>query len=85
MLCGLPCVLSDILPHIEINEINKKSSVLFGVSNYLSLLKSINKILDNDYSIMSEAAQDIIYRYLNAKYMSQKYQDAYSDLLWGKK
>ena len=85
MLCGLPCVLSDILPHIEINEINKKSSVLFGVGNHLSLLKSINKILDNDYSIMSEAAQDIVYHYLNAKYMSQKYQDTYSDLLWGKK
>lgn len=85
MLCGLPCVLSDISPHIEINEINKNSSVLFGVGDHLSLLKSINKILDNNYCIMSEAAKNIVYHHLNAKYMSQKYQDVYSSLLWSKK
>jgi len=77
MACGLPCVLSDIEAHREIARYNPASARLFQVRDAQSLANKVGEVLDQDYTIMSQAAVGIIRDYLNAKVMSEKYQRFY--------
>ncbi len=49
MACGLPCVLSNIPPH---EEINKNSSILFETKNTEELTSKIKEITTKDYELM---------------------------------
>ena len=77
LACGLPCVLSDIESHREIARYNPAGAQLFQVRDAQSLANKVNEVLDQDYTIMSQAAVGIIRNYLNAKVMSEKYQRLY--------
>ena len=37
MACGLPCILSNIPPHVEIHEMNKDSSLMFDIKDVKGL------------------------------------------------
>lgn len=80
MACGLPCILSNILPHIEIHSINTESSMLFQTKNIDELCEKIQKMLSKNYNKMSIASQDIIFNNLSAQIMSQNYQKIYNDI-----
>ncbi len=80
MACGLPVLLSNIGPHAEIHRFDPNCGVLFEASNADSLVAGFNKILQNDYDKQRDASVGIILNYLNAKQMSQNYQQVYVDM-----
>jgi len=81
MACGLPCVLSNIPPHVEIHEINKDSSLLFETKDVRGLSQKIKEIVNSDYDVMSRASKEIVFENLSAEIMSKNYQDIYENLL----
>ena len=81
MACGLPCVLSDIPSHREILEINKGASLIFKIKDTEDLIKKIDGLKIEDYIKMKEASLEIIEKRLNAKFMSNQYQELYLDIL----
>ena len=81
MACGLPCVLSDISPHIEINELSNESSILFKTKNGKELSTKLQQIITKKYELMSRASSEIIKNNLSANLMSMQYQEIYLSLL----
>ncbi|WP_066161420.1 glycosyltransferase family 4 protein [Aliarcobacter skirrowii] len=81
MACGLPCVLSNIPPHMEIHEINRNSSLLFDIKDVKSLNERLEEVLNKDYQIMSKASKEIVFDNLSAEIMSGNYQKVYKNLL----
>ena len=81
MACGLPCVLSDIPPHIEINELSNESSILFETKNGKELSTKLQEIVTKKYELMSRASSEIIKNNLSANLMSMQYQKIYLSLL----
>ncbi len=81
MACGLPCILSNIPPHLEIYDINNNSSLVFNTKDTNTLSSLMKSIISDDYTIMSQASKDIILNHLNAKIMSSNYQYIYENLL----
>lgn len=84
MACGLPCVLSNIPPHVEIHEINRNSSLLFETKDVQGLSKKIIEIINSDYETMSKASKEIVFYNLSAEIMSGNYQKVYDALLESK-
>lgn len=82
MAAGVPCILSDIQPHLEIHNLNKKSSLIFKTKKVDDLAEKI-KILtaDNNYDAMSAACKKTINNHLSAKIMSENYQRIYLELI----
>lgn len=80
MACGLPVILSDIPAHREILDFDKKAGLLFPTKNIDSLSNAFSKCLEGNYSEKSQAALSIINNHLNAKKMSLKYQELYTEL-----
>ncbi len=85
MGCGLPCILSEIPPHVEISSIDKNSSLLFKPKDVNELSQKLKEILKLEYEKMSKAAKNIIFNHLNAEIMSKKYQEIYDKLVNGEK
>lgn len=83
MACGLPCVLSNIPPHIEIYNINKNSSLVFEIKGVIGLSDKLKELLNKDYEVMSMASKEIISKNLSAEIMSKNYQQVYNKLLRG--
>jgi len=81
MACGLPCILSDISPHLEIYTMDKTSSLLFKVRDIEQLSNALKKIVNMDYLRMSKASKKITQETLNAQKMSLAYQKSYKTLL----
>jgi glycosyltransferase involved in cell wall biosynthesis len=81
MATCLPCLLSNIPPHIEIHEINPKSSLIFEIQDIEGLSIKLQEIINHNYQVMQKASKDIIFNYLSAEIMSQNYQNIYSKLL----
>ena len=81
MACGLPCILSDISPHLEIYTMDKASSLLFKVRDTEQLSNALKKIVNMDYLRMSKASKKITQETLNAQNMSLAYQKSYKTLL----
>ena len=81
MICGLPCILSNIPPHSELVEIGDKFSNLFEVKNIEMLVNIFKSLNDHEYNKMSLAGKNIILEHLNAHKMSKKYQNVYSELV----
>ncbi|MHC4677085.1 MAG: glycosyltransferase family 4 protein [Planctomycetota bacterium] len=83
MACGLPVILSDIPPHREILAFNEKAGLVFTPKDTESLSEALSKSRDMDYSECSLAALGIIMDHLNAKVMSLRYQQLYTQLYEG--
>lgn len=81
MACGLPCVLSNIPPHVEINEINTNSSLLFEPKDVKGLSEKLKEVMVKNYEIMSKASKEIVFENLSAEIMSKNYQKIYKKLI----
>lgn len=77
---GLPVILSDITPHREILEINADAGMLFHCKNELELSDRMKELLKKDITQLQRSAINIIDTTLNARSMSQKYQEVYMGL-----
>lgn len=83
MACGLPCILSNIPPHLEIYEINNNASLIFKIKDIDTLSILIRDIQKREYNIMSNASKEIVNNHLSAEIMSKNYQNIYDKLLLG--
>jgi glycosyltransferase involved in cell wall biosynthesis len=77
---GLAVILSDIPSHREILAFDSKAGVTFKTGNINSLVQSLSKIDQQEYPIRSQAALKIVNNHLNARGMSLKYQQIYTEL-----
>ncbi|WP_210366119.1 glycosyltransferase [Bacillus sp. REN3] len=77
LACGLPVILSDIKPHLEILDYKQIAGYVFLTKNPKSLSDVFNKLLFTNQKELSDAAELIIKNKLNARLMSQKYQNLY--------
>lgn len=77
LACGVPVCLSDIKPHQEILNLNQQAGVIFSVDNVGALTTRLDNLLLTQPETMSIAARQIISEHLNARKMSEKYQDIY--------
>lgn len=81
LACGLPCLLSNIVAHKEILAFEQNAGRLFPVGNVEELALLINSIVKKNYHSMSRATCRIMHDHLNARQMSQKYQQVYRNLI----
>jgi len=82
MALGLPLILSDIPPHKEIFQQNKKIGILFQNSNKTNLIASLREIyLKQNYNILSDNAKKIFESYYTSKRMTTEYTELYRTLI----
>ncbi|TVR00332.1 MAG: glycosyltransferase [Desulfovibrionales bacterium] len=81
LACGLPCILSDIPPHREIIRHDKNSGAFFSVGKCKQLSRIIQDMCFTDDN--KNAALNVARNHLDAKKMSQKYQELYLNMLIG--
>ena len=81
MTCGLPVLLSDIEPHKEILNLAPKAGFLYKLKSENDFTESLNRIIQADKKKMSMAALEVIKSTLNAKIMSENYQEIYRSLI----
>lgn len=81
MACGLPCLLSDISPHIEILEFDKKCGRIFKKENVNDIIEKVIGIEKENYNELSLRAQELVKNNLSADIMSKKYQKIYRTLI----
>lgn len=81
MACGLPCILSDIGAHEEIERYSPASTKLFRVNDAQNLADKIREMLDQDYEKISLAAVQAVTHNLSAQTMSRNYQRVYASIL----
>jgi|SRR5699024_8758018 len=84
MACSLPCILSDIPPHQEIQKLNPSSSLIFSTKSVDELTDNLIKFEMMDAIEMGKAAKNIVEQHLNAEIMSNNYQEKYLELLENK-
>ena len=77
---GLAVILSDIPPHREILAFDGKAGVTFNTGSIDSLVQAFVEIDQREYSIRSQAALKIVNDHLNAREMSLRYQQVYTEL-----
>jgi glycosyltransferase involved in cell wall biosynthesis len=80
LACGLPVVLSDIPAHREILAFNERAGLLFPTEDTASLSEMLSKTDGMHYPEQSQAAVSIINNHLNARNMSLRYQELYTQL-----
>ncbi|MGO3443882.1 MAG: glycosyltransferase [Pseudoalteromonas distincta] len=81
MAAKLPCILSNIPPHLEIAELGVISPLIFKTQDIDDLTEKMHAIIENNYEAMSVSSRRIIEEYLNAKSMSERYQEKYLALI----
>jgi glycosyltransferase involved in cell wall biosynthesis len=78
MACGLPVLLSNILPHTEILQLNYNvAGLCYKLGDEISFRESFNSILTMDRANMTKASLDIIHNNLSDAIMSESYQQIY--------
>ena len=75
--CGIPVCLSDIKPHQEILNFDRQAGVMFSTGNLDDLATKLDKLVKTQSELMSVAARSIVCEHLNAKKMSEHYQNIY--------
>jgi glycosyltransferase involved in cell wall biosynthesis len=75
--CGLPVLLSDIIPHKEIIEMDPLIGKLYLLGDKSSFLEGFDFIEKSDYKKMSDNAYNLAHNELSSKSMSEKYQKLY--------
>lgn len=82
LACGLPCLLSDIAPHVEVLSMNENIGALFQLGDTTSFADNLEKMKNQDYSIMRAATLDLVSTKLTAAVMSKSYQEQYKKLMY---
>jgi glycosyltransferase involved in cell wall biosynthesis len=77
MACGLPVLLSNILPHTEILQLNPHAGFCYKLGDVVSFIESFNSILKMNRASMIKASLDIIHNNLSDTIMSESYQQVY--------
>jgi len=77
MATGLPVLLSDILQHKEIYEINDKIGLLYKLGNQNDFNLQLTAMAQQDFKRIEYASYEVISTELNAKSMSENYQREY--------
>ena len=77
---GHSVVLSDITPHCEILNFNEQAGKMFRVKDTTALSDILLEMAGTGCTELSEAALNIIENHLNARKMSLKYQELYTEL-----
>lgn len=80
MAARLPCILSNIPPHVELADLFKYPPLLFDTGNVIELQERISQSLTLDNAHYGLASRHVIEEHLNAKIMSEKYQVKYAEL-----
>ena len=75
---GLPCILSDINPHIEIKELIGGGIFIFENNKYESLLASLNQLMKSDELSIHEMLSNSFKENLSTTKMVENYQNIYS-------
>lgn len=74
---GLPVILSDIQPHLEILRYNPEAGAEFDLGNINSLSESVMETVTLDYSNQRSAARSLIAMNFSSDVMSAEYMDLY--------
>lgn len=74
---GLPVILSDIVQHQEIIEINSKIGELFKLGDKTDACNKIISVVNSDRDTMSNEAYITAHKILSASSMSKQYQAEY--------
>ena len=81
MSTGLPSILSNINPHLEISEFGKDIISIFENKNIDMLTNNIINIKKKDYELLSEESRKLIEYNLSADAMSKKYEEKYFNMI----
>ncbi|SNS43533.1 Glycosyltransferase involved in cell wall bisynthesis [Anaerovirgula multivorans] len=81
MSTGLPVLLSDIEPHIELLNKDKETGDIFKIGNVEQLSELFERYMKEDREHKGRKARKIIEENFSAKIMSEKYQSTYKNLL----
>lgn len=81
MSCGLPVILSDILPHRELVEGSGYEKFLFDPSDVDLLVKNIHEIGSVYWDGMSQESRQIVEENFTHRKMSTQYQTLYKKLI----
>lgn len=77
MACGLPVILSNIEPHIEILNYFTNWPFKFEVNSSNDLAEKMNNIIKEDYDRLSNLSRDVIKQHLNSKIMANSFEKLY--------
>jgi glycosyltransferase involved in cell wall biosynthesis len=77
MACGLPIILSNIEPHLEILNFFSDWPFKFVARLSNDLATKMNDIVKNDYNTLSNLSRDIIKHHLNSKIMVNSFEKLY--------
>jgi glycosyltransferase involved in cell wall biosynthesis len=81
LACGLPCILSSIPPHQEIQCHGREACFLFDVGNIGQLAALMDQVANRKDPFNSRKAVDVVRLHFNAKTMAQQYQALYESLV----
>lgn len=77
MGCGLPVILSNILPHVELTRNLSNWDYLFPKGDNNTLTQLLNKIIEKPYDVLSNSCREIIENDINSQIMASNYQKIY--------
>ncbi len=81
MSTGLPSILSNINPHLEISEFGKDIVSIFETKNINMLTNQIIDIKSKDYKMLSKESRKLIENNLSADKMAKQYEKKYLSII----
>lgn len=81
MASGLPLILSNILQHLEVLEVDKQCGYSYDLGNIHELANIMDKMLDEDLLDMGERSYRAVINNFTASGMSKRYQKLYLNLI----
>ncbi|KQA98432.1 glycosyl hydrolase family 1 [Vibrio metoecus] len=80
---GLPCVLSDIQPHMQIMQyLEDKVGYLYNLGSIQSFIYALSSIYNDDLSMLSSQSRKLAVSGFSSKIMSKEYQNNYCKLIF---
>ena len=80
MSFGIPSVLSNIKPHIEMFSSIDNYDFFFDANDQIDITNKVNSILNCDYNYLSEQVLDTFNKNFTSLIMSQNYAKEYDSL-----
>jgi glycosyltransferase involved in cell wall biosynthesis len=77
MGCGLPVILSDIVPHKELLSSLEPWPYIFKVNDDHELSNKLDQIMTDDYHTLSKKCSDVVKNKINSQLMARDYQLLY--------